>query len=138
LWILHDGPPCSFFSRYHALFRQPLPRSVDRKLPARSTDLTPADCRINWRASFTPNEVTCGSNCGVQMKQPGQKFTTYQTSFSWPGVLGEIDLSYALIVMANRFNTFVNRCNWQDAVLTTANKLFVCFCFLVLLDVVCQ
>jgi hypothetical protein len=50
-------------------------------------------------------------------------------------ILGEIDLIYALIAMADRSNTVGN---WQDADLFTENKLFVCFFFLVLLVVTPQ
>jgi hypothetical protein len=57
------------------------------------------------RASFTPNDATCGTSCGLTMKRLGRQFTACLTSFSGPGILGATELSYALTVMADRFNT---------------------------------
>jgi hypothetical protein len=106
---------CQFFTWRHTIFRQPVPKSMDRKtvLLCGLHDhpvslLLTSSCGAIWKASFTPNNVPCGKSCGMPLKQLGQHYTTYLMSFSIPGILGTTGLSYAFTLMADHFSIFYN------------------------------
>lgn len=73
-WILHDGAPA--YSCIIVIFRQPLPRSMDKVKWTRCVtsiigplSLLPTSiCDAIWRALFLPNSVKCKMGSGMPVK----------------------------------------------------------------------
>jgi hypothetical protein len=117
------------YSQCRAVFSHCPGRSIRRNGPVfwsrRLLDLSPAECTCTaiWRAPFTPDEVTHGTNCGMPFKLLGRQHTTCLMSFSGPGILVQGSVMHWLSWWAVS-TYFVNRFNWPAAVLFTANNSY--------------